>query len=103
MLETELSLVQTCSQIDLALRFGLLRSAEYRIELLIRHIRLGDVSDMAPCTLCRGRLSSGLLIRQGVMAEGEVAPPIRPSKTFAVFYRDIHAVEVALKAGSSAS
>src|SRR3546814_20062350 len=81
MLETELSLVQTCSQIDLALRFGLLQSAEYRIELLIRHIRLGDVSDMAPCTLSRGRLSSGLLIWQRVVAGGEVTPPIRFGET----------------------
>ena len=90
MLGTELSLVQTCSQIDLALRFGLLRTAEYRIELHIRHIRLGDISDMAPCTLFPGRLSSGLLIWQRVMAEGEVTPPIRSGETLAVFYRDIH-------------
>src|SRR5215510_14789976 len=56
---------------------------------------------MAPCTLGRGRLRSGCLIRLCMMPESKVAPAVRLGIFLSVFYRDIHSVECAVEISSA--
>src|SRR4051812_24500853 len=80
---------------------GRLRTVEYRIKLHIRHIGLGNIGYMTPGTLAHWGFRSSLRIWQGVMAKGEVTPPVAVRETFAVLYRDIHSIELAVKIPSA--
>jgi hypothetical protein len=66
--------------------------SEHRVELNPRHIGLGYVRNVAPCTLCHGSLLSGLLTGLRVMAEVKETPPIGFGESLAVLHRYVHAV-----------
>src|SRR5262249_20315710 len=87
----------TFSPVDLALRRGLLRTAEHGIELHPGHVRFGDIGYMTPCTLFYRRLSGSFLIRLCVVSERKVAPPLGRSESFALYYRAFNDVEIDLK------
>src|SRR5215469_11180533 len=67
-------------------------AAEQRVELNPRHIGLGYVRNVAPCTLCYRFLRSGLITGLRVMPEGKETPPIGFGESLAVLHRYIHAV-----------
>jgi hypothetical protein len=69
-----------------------LMASEQRVELNPRHIGLGYVRNVAPCTLCHGFLRSGLITGLRVMAEGKETPPIGFGESLAVLHRYVHAV-----------
>src|SRR5262245_1850500 len=75
--------------------------AEQRIELDPRHVRLRDVGQVAAGTLGHRRLCGHLVVRQRVVAEGEVAPAVGLRKPLAVLHRHVDAVVFAVEVAAS--
>src|ERR1051325_8647713 len=80
---------------------GLVAVSENWIELDPSHVCFGDKGHMAPGAFGCGGFFSPRRIRKWVMPEVEEAPSIRCSKSLAVFYGDIHAVEFAVEISST--